>query len=220
MSRTRMVELNLRFALKAAASAAVLGLSAQALQAADKPDEAHSRWGVIEQYCFECHNATDWAGGLALDTMSFEGLSGDAKVWESTVRKLRAGFMPPPGAKARPDQQTVKELIGYLETNLDAAQVEPSPGRVPLRRLNQREYANAVRDLIGLDADVASLLPADKRKEGFDNDATHLQVSPSYLDQYLSAARNVAQQAVGNSQAKPLITTYGQAADMVIALGA
>ena len=79
------------------------------------------------------------------------------------------------------------------QTRLDAARAMPQPGRVPLRRLNQREYANAVRDLLALEADVASLLPADRRKEGFDNEAVHLQVSPSYLDQYLSAARNVAQ---------------------------
>jgi hypothetical protein len=211
----RMVEFTSRLAF----CAAVFGLSAHVAHAAS-PQEAHSRWSVIERYCFECHNATDWAGELALDTMSFDSLANDAKVWESAVRKLRAGFMPPPGAKARPDAQTVKELIGYLESNLDAVQVEPSPGRVPLRRLNQREYANAVRDLIGLETDVAALLPADKRKEGFDNDAAHLQVSPSYLDQYLSAARNVAQQAVGNPKAKPISTTYGQGGDMVIALAA
>jgi hypothetical protein len=182
--------------------------------------ESHARWAVIEKYCYECHNTTDWAGGAAFDTMSFDTLGADAKVWESAVRKLRAGFMPPPGAKERPDQQTVNGLLGFLETRLDAAQVKPAPGRVPLRRLNQREYANAVRDLIGFEADVATLLPNDKRKEGFDNDAAHLQVSPSYLDQYLSAARNVAQQAVGNPQAQPVSTTYGQVADMVIALAA
>ncbi|MEO6368631.1 MAG: DUF1592 domain-containing protein, partial [Steroidobacteraceae bacterium] len=182
--------------------------------------EPDSHWSLIEKYCYECHNTTDWAGGAAFDTMSFDTLGADAKVWESAVRKLRAGFMPPPGAKERPDQQTVNGLLGFLESRLDAAQVKPAPGRVPLRRLNQREYANAVRDLIGLDADVATLLPNDQRKEGFDNDAAHLQVSPSYLDQYLSAARNVAQQAVGSTKAQPVSTTYGQVADLVIALGA
>jgi hypothetical protein len=191
-----------------------------AAAAAPQAGEAQARWATIERYCFECHNTTDWAGSLALDSMSFDSLGADAKVWESAVRKLRAGFMPPPGAKDRPDRHAVDELVGFLETRLDAAQVAPQPGRVPLRRLNQREYANAVRDLIGLDADVAALLPADRRKEGFDNDAAHLQVSPSYLDQYLSAARNVAQQGVGNPRAKPVITTYGQRADMVIALAA
>src|SRR5688572_1284482 len=97
----RMVELTSRLAF----CAAVFGLSAQVAHAASA-EEAHSRWGVIERYCFECHNATDWAGELALDTMSFDSLANDAEVWESAVRKLRAGFMPPPGAKARPDAQT------------------------------------------------------------------------------------------------------------------
>ena len=187
--------------------------------ALDGPD-AQARWGLIQHYCFQCHNATDWAGGVAFDTMSFGSLPADAKVWEEAVRKLQAGFMPPPSAKAHPDPHAVAGLIGFLETNLDAAQVEPAPGRVPLRRLNRREYANAVHDLIGLDADVAALLPADKRKDGFDNDAAHLQVSPSYLDQYLAAARKVAQQAVGDPRAEPIKTTYGQLNDMVISLTA
>ncbi|MEJ0100020.1 MAG: DUF1592 domain-containing protein [Pseudomonadota bacterium] len=183
-------------------------------------DDTHAQWSQIEHYCFDCHNTTDWAGSVAFDTMSFDNLGGDAKVWEAAVRKLRAGFMPPPSAQSRPDQPAVESLIRYLETRLDAAQVAPAPGRVPLRRLNQREYANAVRDLLGLDVDVAALLPTDKRKDAFDNDAAHLQVSPSYLDQYLAAARNVANQAMGNSAALPVSTTYGQLADMVIALAA
>jgi hypothetical protein len=201
-------------------SATLLGPMAHAATPAPDPNESTKRWGVIERYCLDCHNVTDWAGGVAFDTMSFDALADDAKVWESAVRKLRAGFMPPPGAKARPDTRTVNEMIGYLETHLDAAQVEPPPGRVPLRRLNRREYANAVRDLIGLNADVAALLPADDQKGGFDNTATHLQVSPSFLDQYLSAARQIALQAVGDPKALPVTTTYGNAGDMVIALAA
>jgi hypothetical protein len=205
-----------------AASAAAMASLAGAAQPAASPadDEAHARWGIIEKYCYDCHNTTDWAGGAAFDAMSFDTLAGDAKVWESAVRKLRAGFMPPPSAKSRPDTRTVDGLITFLETRLDAAQVAPAPGRVPLRRMNQREYANAVRDLLGLNIDVAVLLPPDARKDGFDNDAAHLQVSPTYLDQYLSAARNVAQQAMGDLKAKPVSTTYGQLGDMVIALAA
>ena len=205
----------------AASVCVMLWLTAAFAAPACAADDDHVRWGLIEKYCLDCHNTTDWSGGLALDTMSsFETLGQDAKVWEAAVRKLRGGFMPPPGAKGRPDPQTVNGLVAYLEARLDAVQVAPQPGRVPLRRLNQREYANAVRDLIGLEPDVNALLPADKRKQGFDNDAAHLQISPSYLDQSLSAARQVAQQAVGNTKAQPVITTYGQLADMVIALQA
>jgi hypothetical protein len=213
----RGIPLKLATALAAITAAGALS-AANAPAAA--PDEAHARWGIIEKYCYDCHNTTDWAGGAAFDAMSFDTLAGDAKVWESAVRKLRAGFMPPPGTKSRPDPESVKGLIGFLETRLDAAQQQPAPGRVPLRRMNQREYANAVRDLLGLTIDVGALLPPDARKDGFDNDATHLQVSPSYLDQYLSAARNVAQQAMGDLKAKPVSSTYGTLADMVIALAA
>jgi mono/diheme cytochrome c family protein len=200
---------------------AMLAFVAPAFAAAPAaPDDAHARWGLIEKYCYECHNTTDWAGGAAFEAMSFDTIAADAKVWESTVRKLRAGFMPPPGADERPDQASVNGLINFLEARLDQSQVKVAPGRVPLRRLNQREYANAVRDLLGVEPDVAALLPADNRKDGFDNDAAHLQVSPSYLDQYLSAARAVAQQAMGNAKALPVITTYGNKNDMVIALAA
>ncbi len=219
-SRTgRHFRLRTTAALIASALAAGFALPGMAAEPAPAAD-AHARWTLIERYCYDCHNTTDWAGGAAFDTMSFDTLGSDAKVWESAVRKLRAGFMPPPGVKERPDQKSVEGLIGFLETRLDAEQVAPAPGRVPLRRLNQREYANAVRDLIGVEADVATLLPADRRKDGFDNDAAHLQVSPSYLDQYLSAARNVARQAVGNPKAQPVTTSYGTLADMVIALAA
>jgi hypothetical protein len=201
-------------------AAALVGAMNTVRAAAPTADESHTRWSAIEKYCFDCHNTTDWAGGAAFDAMSFDTIASDAKVWESAVRKLRAGFMPPPGTQARPDQQTVDGLVRFLETRLDQSQLEPTAGRVPLRRLNQREYANAVRDLLGLEPDVVALLPPDNRKEGFDNDAAHLQVSPSYLDQYLAAARRVAQQAVGNPKAQPVSTIYGTLADMVIALAA
>jgi hypothetical protein len=208
------------FTLAGVACAVACCVATVARAAAPAPDEAHARWSEIEKYCFDCHNTTDWAGGTAFDSMSVDGIGDDAKVWESAVRRLRAGFMPPPTAASRPDRKTVESLVTFLEARLDEAQVKPSPGRVPLRRLNQREYANAVRDLLAIEPDVVALLPPDNRKEGFDNDATHLQVSPSYLDQYLSAARKVAQQAVGNPRAQPVSTVYGTLADMVIALAA
>jgi len=203
----------------AASAAAPAGTTVPTSAAAPQADDtAHSRWSLIDRYCTECHNVTDWAGGVAFDAMSVDDIPNDAKVWESAIRKLRGGFMPPPGAKQHPDPQAAKGLISWLETTLDTAQVDPYPGRVPLRRLNRREYANAVRDLIGIKVDVAALLPVDDKKDGFDNNAASLQVSPSFLDQYLFAARTVALQVVGNPKAPAVTTTYGPVADMVISL--
>ena len=103
-------------------------------------------------------------------------------------------------------------------TKIDAGVADPRPGRVSLRRLNRREYAYAIRDLLGLDIDAEALLPIDNLKGNFDNNAAGLQVSPNFVDQYISAARAVALEAIGNPEAPPITTTYGDVANMVISL--
>jgi Protein of unknown function (DUF1587)/Protein of unknown function (DUF1595)/Planctomycete cytochrome C len=169
---------------------------------------AQEHWKVIETYCFKCHNTEDWAGGFAFDTMTLDDVPGDAEVWEKAVRKLRGHLMPPPG-KPQPEAKAARSLISYLETTLDeAAARNPHVGRVALHRLNRREYANAVMDLLDLQVDAAALLPRDEAHDGFDNIATALQVSPSFLDQYLSAAHTIASRALGNASARPVATTY------------
>jgi mono/diheme cytochrome c family protein len=180
--------------------------------------DPHAQWGLIEKYCVECHNVTDWAGSVAFDTMNSGDVPKEAKTFEAAIRKLKGGFMPPPGAKQHPDNQTVNTLVSWLETTLDASQTDVRPGRIPLRRLNRREYTNSVRDLLALDVDSNALLPSDEKKDAFDNNAANLQVSPSYLDQYLNAARMIAIQAVGNPKALAVTTTYGPIGDMVISL--
>jgi len=180
-------------------------------------DPSHGSWKTVQAYCFDCHNTEDWAGGVAFDSMSPEAIPQDAKIWEQAVRKLRGGMMPPPGHK-RPDNADVKSLVSYLETTLDDASTRANPGRVPLRRLNRREYANAVHDLIGLDVDGAAWLPQDPLKDGFDTNAELLQVTPNFLDQSVAAARALALEAVGDPKAAPIDTTYGNIANMIISL--
>ena len=69
-----------------------------------------------------------------------------------------------------------------------------------VHRLNRAEYANAIRDLLALDVDTASLLPADDSAYGFDNVSDVLNVSPSLQERYLSAARKISALAIGESQ--------------------
>ena len=121
------------------------------------------------------------------------------------MRKLRGRVMPPPNAR-QPDQAAIDSLVAWLEETLDrAAAAGPShlPDQVVLHRLNRKEYANAVRDLLAVEIDGNELLPADDVAEGFDNIATALQVSPSFIEQYVAAARAVAVRAVGRRDARP-----------------
>jgi hypothetical protein len=186
----------------------------------DKPAQASDsspQWALVEKYCYECHNVQDWAGQIAFDSMSESDIPKDAKIWEGAINKLRGGYMPPPGAKQHPDLRAVTEMVSWLEGTLDK-NASAEAGHIPLRRLNRREYGNAVRDLLALNVDAATLLPDDQHKTGFDTDAKQLSVNPSYVDQYVNAARVVASQAVGNPKAPAITTTFGPLSDMVISL--
>jgi hypothetical protein len=179
-----------------------------------------SNWQTIEQYCYSCHNATDWAGSIAFDTMSPDEVAGDPKIWESAIKKLKSGLMPPPTEK-QPERAAVRSMITWLETTLDKAQ-EGSlhVGHVPLRRLNRREYANSVRDLLALEIDPATWLPQDPLKDDFDTNAELLQMNATFIDQALTAARSIALLAVGDAKSVPLETTYGSVPNMILSLAA
>ena len=195
-------------------TAAVPAGSADTTASGDSPIDTNSvpgadqHWGMLKQYCVKCHNAEDWAGGVAFDTMSPQEIPDQADIWEHAMRKLRGRLMPPPG-KPQPDAATIRSFVGWMEGTLDAAAAShPDPGRVALHRLNRKEYSNAVWDLLHVSVDPNTILPQDDRSDGFDNVANVLQVSPSFLDQYLSAARGIAVDAVGEIPEHPSGVQY------------
>ena len=159
---------------------------------------------LVNQYCVVCHNQKAKTAGLMLDTLDVDHPGEHAEAWEKVVRKLRGGMMPPQGMP-RPAQPQIDGLITWLEASLDQANAaRPDPGRAPLHRLNRTEYANAIRDLLDLKVDVAALLPADDESNGFDNIAEVLRVSPSLLEAYLGASREVSALAVGDPKTRPV----------------
>lgn len=176
-------------------------------------------WSVIENYCYQCHNDEDWAGSVAFNLLSADEIPHEAEVFEEAIRRLKGGHMPPPG-NDRPAEEELEKLVAWLENTIDAEAQTPPVGNVPLRRLNRREYENAIRDLLGLEVDAAALLPTDDVEGGFDNNAAALQVSPAFIDQYLNAARTIAHNAIGDTRPIPIMETYGSVADMIISLPA
>ena len=191
---------------------------------------------VLTEYCVTCHNERVVTGGgtapsalvtqlrtagLALDVMNVSNVGEHAGVWESVVRKLRVGAMPPSG-RPRPDEATLGAVASWLEVALDrVAETNPDPGRRPaLHRLSRTEYQNAVRDLLALDdlpkeLDIAVMLPADNATSGFDNLADLLFVSPTLMERYLAAARKISRLAVGDPTMLPIVDTYQLDRDLV-----
>jgi len=181
-------------------------------QAGASADEATTHRAVIDKYCAGCHNSRATtpatATGIVLDRTDLDHLANDPAIWEKVVRKLRTGGMPPEGSP-RPDRATNDALAGFIESRLDrAAQQNPSPGRSAAHRLNRAEYANAIRDLLALEVDAATLLPPDDSADGFDNIADVLSLSPSLLESYLSAAAKISAIAVGSPRITANSETY------------
>src|SRR6516162_4303088 len=175
--------------------------------------QADQHRSMLNTYCVTCHNPRLKTGGLALDGVAWD----DAQVWEKALRKLRGHQMPPPGSP-QPPQKDVDSFVAWMENALDSAAADghakgPKAGYVPVQRLNRTEYAASVKALVGVDVNPKEVLPQDIQVEGFDNIAAALSVSPAFLDQYVTAARHIAQLAVGNPKPRVSSLKYSIAAN-------
>ena len=164
---------------------------------------------LVAKYCVSCHNERLKTANLVLDKADSERVGNSAETWEKVVVKLRSRAMPPPGVR-RPDNGTYEAVATWLETELDrAASGHPNPGRpADLHRLNRTEYANAIRDLLGVEVDASAMLPPDAQAYGFDTNADALSMEPALLDRYLTAAARIARSAVGDPTIRPAVTRY------------
>jgi mono/diheme cytochrome c family protein len=169
---------------------------------------AASSRALLNEYCVVCHNDKLKTAGLMLDKADVQHIGTGAELWEKVVLKIRSGAMPPAGRR-RPDKPAFDSFAAWLESELDReAAAHPNPGRPADHRLNQVEYSNAIRDLLALDIDAGSLLPADESDHGFDNIADVLSISPTLLERYIFAAKRISRLAVGDPSIAPAIQTF------------
>lgn len=158
---------------------------------------------VVQKFCIDCHDADTHKGDLDLASILHDEVKSNPQEWESVIKRLMARDMPPKDKK-RPDDAAYESTLLTLAKELEPQ--TPQPGRTPtLRRLTRVEYQNAVRDLLAVDIDTKTLLPADESSHGFDN-ITVGDLPPALLDRYLTAAQKIARLAVGHST-EPEVTT-------------
>ena len=166
--------------------------------------------GFVQAHCLSCHNDRARVGGFSLTGARAADAAAHPDVWEPVLHKLRTRQMPPP-SRPRPEAAWAAEVQASLVAALDGeARRAPRPGRTGAHRLNRAEYANAVRDVLGLEVDVRALLLPDEADEGFDNVAASLTLSPAHLERYLTAAREISRLAVGDAAlaATPAAVSY------------
>ena len=156
---------------------------------------------VVQQYCVRCHNEERLTGNLSLETFAVEVADQQAETAEKMIVKLRAGLMPPPGAR-RPQGDTLLSLVQTIETVIDeAAAGHPDPGARRFQRLNRPEYERVIRDLLALNVDAGRWLPADTYLGSFDNMSAAQGLSTTLLEAYLRAATEISRLAIGTPDA-------------------
>ena len=182
--------------------ALVLWLAATApARQTQKPQAAQFEQTVrpfLARTCYQCHNAKIKSGGQDFETLqTADSIIENRETFERILRKLKAGEMPPKGMP-RPNEAELKSVIDCIEAELSRSDrlSSPNPGRVTVHRLNRAEYNNTVRDLLGVSLQPADSFPQDDSGYGFDNIGDVLSLSPVLMENYLSAAEQVARAAV------------------------
>lgn len=172
------------------ASVAVTGSAAE---------PAHNYQAFFKQHCVKCHGAEKQEGELRLDQLAAPGTDAKAsEVWATIAERLDSGDMPPE-KEPRPDGTQTKQLLAWIGSEL----ARTSPRLPALRRLNRFEYQNTVQDLLGIDAELAELLPEDASVQGFDNVAGGLGLSSILMERYLEAADAAFEQSIRRIQPLP-----------------
>jgi hypothetical protein len=193
----RLTGMSLLVAGVVSGSSGLTGSAAVTSAAGTKPADDSSR-RIFEQYCHACHAGAEPKGDFRVDilTLDFDDKENREK-WLNVVEKLRSGIMPPKG-KPRPAAKEAKALTDWIDAQVARAENArgAQQGRAVMRRLNQIEYQNTVRDLLGIEIDLQGVLPADTAAGGFDTNAATLHMSSYQLDGYLDAANRILDAAL------------------------
>lgn len=162
---------------------------------------------MLEQYCYECHMDGSDKGGLDLDAYpDLASMRKDPKIWEHILARVDYHLMPPPEEK-QPAKEDRNKLITWINNAIFPVDPNnPEPGHVVIRRLNQIEYQNTIRDLLGVEIDTSNILPPDDSGYGFDNIGSVLSISPAHVDKYLQAAEASLDKAVVIGPVRPKTT--------------
>jgi len=163
---------------------------------------------VVAEYCTRCHSERQRRGDLVLEGFDVAEAAQNGDVVEKMIRKLRAGMMPPSGAR-KPDPAVLADVATDLETTLDkAAERNPNPGTRTFQRLNRAEYHNTIKELFGIEVDVSTFLPLDTKSANFDNIADVQTPSATLMEGYLRAAEHVSRTVLGDPNAEIQNTVY------------
>tara|TARA_R110002049_G_scaffold285698_1_gene466684 strand:- start:65402 stop:68089 length:2688 start_codon:yes stop_codon:yes gene_type:complete len=145
---------------------------------------------LISRYCFQCHDADTQEGNIDLESLSFDLRTLEtAEMWHKVLGAMNAGEMPPE-SETQLTAAEKTEFLDVLSARVVSARqlLSDQGGEITMRRLNRREYANTICDLLNVVVDVKDL-PNDENSGGFDTSGSALFLSSDQFEKYLQIGR-------------------------------
>ena len=150
---------------------------------------------LMEMHCGTCHNDDKLKGDFSLTHLGGSPSADSDFLWEDSLDFVTLEEMPPP-EKSELSSEEREQLIQFLTTKVrNYHEQDGPPLRIKPRRLNNRELANSIRDVlmiedIGTNQPMANLL-GDTLEDGFDTNGDVLGLSQFHLEQYIEAFRKI-----------------------------
>lgn len=161
---------------------------------------------AIQRHCYQCHNSEDASGDVDLTPdQNPRLLLSHRKTWAKVLDVIRSGEMPPEDARRKLNEDKRRDIVEYLERTLSEIDCDSlrQPGTPLTRRLTRTQFHHAMGDLTRLDIDAADTLPPDPIAYGFAGVGSSMGLSPVFVEQTESIARDVAAQLLATRQTNP-----------------
>ncbi|GAB5403209.1 MAG: DUF1592 domain-containing protein [Aureliella sp.] len=155
----------------------------------------------LEQYCYDCHSGDGSEADVDFEVYSAESnLAEQRPRWNQVRGMIEIGAMPPADYDPQPSREQREKIADWIDRRVNKVEcgVTNDAGRVTIRRLNNVEYDNTLRDLLSIDFKPSELIgfPSDGVGNGFDNQGDVLTLAPLQMEKYLQAAEYVASRVI------------------------
>jgi hypothetical protein len=168
----------------------------QGAQNPEAPEVHEKNRGLLKDFCVSCHGPEKQKGKVRLDDLPFSITNIEtAERWQKVLNQINSGEMPPEDEK-QPAKAAKADFLDELANVMVAARrtLADQNGLITMRRLNRREYKNTLRELLGVELNVAGL-PADSGTGGFDTFGANLFMSANQFEQYQTLALQALEEA-------------------------
>lgn len=162
----------------------------------------------LAKYCFACHNENDMESGVRVDHLGGNPDDRQLSLWKGILHQVAENAMPPEG-EPQPSAEEREQVAAWIPRAMDETMSRNVQKNGLVRRLTVAQYANTLRDLLGLNERLTESLPPDAvSKDGFTNHDQTLILSPLQVEAYFDIAQKALDLCVVDERSQPAIQNF------------